>query len=145
ADPSATIGFQRHQPFLVEPDQGRTDRRPPGAELGRHGRLDQALVGMELTTDDRLAEPVVGIYCDGPDSHLAVAKIILNNVDNHRHASTVQYGGTALRTFHPAVRLGSTALSAVTMLLLAACGGGTNTSGGGLGSGDLLVGVIAPF
>jgi neutral amino acid transport system substrate-binding protein len=30
------------------------------------------------------------------------------------------------------------------MLLLAACGGGTS-SGGGLGSGDLLVGVIAPF
>lgn len=30
------------------------------------------------------------------------------------------------------------------ILLLAACGGGTS-SGGGLGSGDLLVGVIAPF
>ena len=30
-------------------------------------------------------------------------------------------------------------------LLLAACGGGTSTTGSGLGSGDLLVGVIAPF
>src|SRR5207237_10737134 len=117
AGPGATIGVRRHPPFLVGPDQGRPDRRPPGAELGRHGRLDQALVGMELTTDDRLAEPVVGIYCDGPDSHLAVAKIILNNVDNHRHASTVHYGGTALRTFLQAVGLGWTAVSAVTMTI----------------------------
>jgi ABC-type branched-subunit amino acid transport system substrate-binding protein len=30
-------------------------------------------------------------------------------------------------------------------LLLAACGGGTTSGGSGLGSGDLLVGVIAPF
>jgi branched-chain amino acid transport system substrate-binding protein len=30
-------------------------------------------------------------------------------------------------------------------LLLAACGGGSTSSGSGLGSGDLLVGVIAPF
>jgi ABC-type branched-subunit amino acid transport system substrate-binding protein len=30
-------------------------------------------------------------------------------------------------------------------LLLAACGGGTTSTGSGLGSGDLLVGVIAPF
>jgi neutral amino acid transport system substrate-binding protein len=31
------------------------------------------------------------------------------------------------------------------LLLLAACGGGTTTTGSGLGSGPLLVGVIAPF
>jgi ABC-type branched-subunit amino acid transport system substrate-binding protein len=31
------------------------------------------------------------------------------------------------------------------MVLLAACGGGTSSGGSGLGSGDLLVGVIAPF
>jgi branched-chain amino acid transport system substrate-binding protein len=33
----------------------------------------------------------------------------------------------------------------VAALLLAACGGGSTSSGSGLGSGDLLVGVIAPF
>src|SRR5438445_4478148 len=31
------------------------------------------------------------------------------------------------------------------LLLLAACGGSNTSTGGGLGSGDLLVGVIAPF
>lgn len=36
-------------------------------------------------------------------------------------------------------------LSTVAILVLAACGGGSNSTGGGLGSGDLLVGVIAPF
>jgi ABC-type branched-subunit amino acid transport system substrate-binding protein len=35
--------------------------------------------------------------------------------------------------------------SVAALLVLAACGGGTTTTGGGLGSGDLLVGVIAPF
>ncbi|HKC20628.1 MAG TPA: ABC transporter substrate-binding protein [Candidatus Dormibacteraeota bacterium] len=30
-------------------------------------------------------------------------------------------------------------------LVLGACGGGSGTTGGGLGSGDLLVGVLAPF
>ena len=33
----------------------------------------------------------------------------------------------------------------VLVLLAAACGPGSNTNGGGLGSGDLLVGVLAPF
>ena len=36
------------------------------------------------------------------------------------------------------------ALPAVAILLLAACGGSSST-GGGLGTGDLLVGVVAPF
>jgi ABC-type branched-subunit amino acid transport system substrate-binding protein len=31
------------------------------------------------------------------------------------------------------------------MVLMAACGGGTSSGGSGLGTGDLLVGVIAPF
>jgi branched-chain amino acid transport system substrate-binding protein len=35
--------------------------------------------------------------------------------------------------------------SVAALLVLAACGGGSTTTGGGLGSGDLLVGVIAPF
>jgi ABC-type branched-subunit amino acid transport system substrate-binding protein len=46
-----------------------------------------------------------------------------------------------VKTFHPASR---PSLSVLAILLLAACGGGSS-SGGGLGSGDLLVGVIAPF
>ncbi len=46
-----------------------------------------------------------------------------------------------MKTFHPASR---PSLSVLAILLLAACGGGSS-SGGGLGSGDLLVGVIAPF
>src|SRR5437660_9824271 len=41
------------------------------------------------------------------------------------------------------MRIGSAACS-LAFLMLAACGGGSS-SGGGLGSGDLLVGVIAPF
>ena len=42
------------------------------------------------------------------------------------------------------MRFGSAACS-MAVLLLAACGGGTGTTGSGLGSGDLLVGVLAPF
>jgi ABC-type branched-subunit amino acid transport system substrate-binding protein len=37
------------------------------------------------------------------------------------------------------------AIPLAALLLLAACGGGTTSTGAGLGSGDLLVGVIAPF
>jgi neutral amino acid transport system substrate-binding protein len=53
-----------------------------------------------------------------------------------------------VNTFHPPVRhrlsrlLGAPILA---VLMLAACGGSSTTSGGGLGSGDLLVGVMAPF
>jgi ABC-type branched-subunit amino acid transport system substrate-binding protein len=46
-----------------------------------------------------------------------------------------------VKTFHLASRL---SLPLLTVLLLAACGGSTST-GGGLGSGPLLVGIIAPF
>jgi len=35
--------------------------------------------------------------------------------------------------------------SVALVLLLTACGGGSSSTGGGLGSGDLLVGVLAPF
>src|SRR5690242_21767588 len=41
-------------------------------------------------------------------------------------------------------RMGATA-SLLAALVLAACGGGSSSAGGGLGSGDLLVGVLAPF
>ncbi|HET7420913.1 MAG TPA: ABC transporter substrate-binding protein [Candidatus Dormibacteraeota bacterium] len=37
------------------------------------------------------------------------------------------------------------ALAALVVLVGAACGGGGSSTGGGLGSGDLLVGVLAPF
>jgi ABC-type branched-subunit amino acid transport system substrate-binding protein len=49
-----------------------------------------------------------------------------------------------LKTFHPAVRLGSVATTMLLTLVLAACGS-SSSSTGGLGSGDLLVGVVAPF
>ncbi|TMC85366.1 MAG: hypothetical protein E6J06_04080 [Chloroflexi bacterium] len=48
-----------------------------------------------------------------------------------------------MKTFHARMRIGSAACS-LALLMLAACGGGSS-SGGGLGSGDLLVGVLAPF
>ena len=48
-----------------------------------------------------------------------------------------------MKTFHARMRFGSAACS-LAVLMLAACGGG-GSSGGGLGSGDLLVGVLAPF
>ncbi|HYM96170.1 MAG TPA: ABC transporter substrate-binding protein [Candidatus Sulfotelmatobacter sp.] len=50
-----------------------------------------------------------------------------------------------MKTFRSSLRVPSVAFSSLAVLLLAACGGGTSSSGGGLGSGDLLVGVIAPF
>ena len=43
------------------------------------------------------------------------------------------------------MHIGPAALAALAALLLGACGGGSSSSGGGLGSGDLLVGVLAPF
>jgi len=48
-----------------------------------------------------------------------------------------------VKTFHARKRIGSAACS-LAVLALAACGGG-GSSGAGLGSGDLLVGVLAPF
>jgi len=45
---------------------------------------------------------------------------------------------------HPSMRLGTVALPALAAVLLAACGG-SSSSTGGLGTGNLLVGVIAPF
>src|SRR6202162_4942646 len=55
-------------------------------------------------------------------------------------------GVHAVKPFHLASRLSQPflALPLVTVLLLAACGGSTST-GAGLGSGPLLVGIIAPF
>src|SRR5690348_13743953 len=42
-------------------------------------------------------------------------------------------------------RSSSRALAVLSVLMVAACGGGNGGTGSGLGSGDLLVGVIAPF
>lgn len=50
-----------------------------------------------------------------------------------------------MKTFHRRLRVGPGALALGATILLAACGGGSGTTGGGLGSGDLLVGVLAPF
>jgi ABC-type branched-subunit amino acid transport system substrate-binding protein len=43
------------------------------------------------------------------------------------------------------MRFGQAAVSTLAVVVLAACGGSNTPSGGGLGSGDLLVGVLAPF
>ena len=48
-----------------------------------------------------------------------------------------------MKTFR--ARTSSVALSTLALLVLGACGGGGGSTGGGLGSGDLLVGVLAPF
>jgi len=50
-----------------------------------------------------------------------------------------------VKAFQARTRFGQAVFSALVVLAVAACGGGTSSSGGGLGSGDLLVGVIAPF
>ena len=47
-----------------------------------------------------------------------------------------------MKSFQP--RIGATA-GLLAAVVLSACGGGSGSSGGGLGSGDLLVGVLAPF
>ena len=49
-----------------------------------------------------------------------------------------------MKTFHPVLRLGSVVTTALVVLVLAACGGSSSSSSG-LGSGPLLVGVLAPF
>lgn len=50
-----------------------------------------------------------------------------------------------MKTFQAGSRWGRAAISGLFILVVAACGGGGSSSGGGLGSGDLLVGVLAPF
>jgi branched-chain amino acid transport system substrate-binding protein len=50
-----------------------------------------------------------------------------------------------VKTFQGRTRFGRAALSVLVVLVVAACGGGSSSTGGGLGSGQLLVGVIAPF
>ena len=50
-----------------------------------------------------------------------------------------------MKIFHSRSHIGPAALAVGATLMLAACGGGSGTTGGGLGSGDLLVGVLAPF
>jgi ABC-type branched-subunit amino acid transport system substrate-binding protein len=50
-----------------------------------------------------------------------------------------------VKTFQTRTRFGTAAMSTLTIMLLAACGGGSSSGGGGLGSGPLLVGVLAPF
>jgi ABC-type branched-subunit amino acid transport system substrate-binding protein len=50
-----------------------------------------------------------------------------------------------VKTFQSRNRFGRAALSALAIMTVTACGGGSSSTGGGLGSGDLLVGVIAPF
>ena len=47
--------------------------------------------------------------------------------------------------FHGRLRIGPAAIALGAVVTLAACGGSSSPSGGGLGSGDLLVGVLAPF
>jgi len=74
-----------------------------------------------------------------------MAQIILNNVDNFVGRVKQNAGERPVKSFQPLVRQSSIVLSAVIVVLATACGGSTTSSGGGLGSGDLVVGVIAPF
>jgi branched-chain amino acid transport system substrate-binding protein len=55
------------------------------------------------------------------------------------------WGGSNLRTFRRHVNATQIALAGAVAVALAACGGGSNPTGGGLGSGGLLVGVLAPY
>ncbi len=51
-----------------------------------------------------------------------------------------------MKTSPTQMRFGQAAISTLAVVILAACGGGgSGSNGGGLGSGDLLVGVLAPF
>ena len=50
-----------------------------------------------------------------------------------------------MKTFHERSRLAAAGLALAAAVVLSACGGGSGNGGGGLGSGDLLVGVLAPF
>jgi hypothetical protein len=50
-----------------------------------------------------------------------------------------------VNSYRASLRVPAVAISTLAVLLLAACGGGGSSSGGGLGSGPLLVGVLAPF
>ena len=50
-----------------------------------------------------------------------------------------------MNRFRASLRVPSVAVSTLAILLLAACGGSSSSSGGGLGSGPLLVGILAPF
>jgi ABC-type branched-subunit amino acid transport system substrate-binding protein len=54
-------------------------------------------------------------------------------------------GEQAVKIVHPAARLGSFASVAIAAVLLAACGSSSSSATGGLGSGPLLVGILAPF
>src|SRR5438477_5709762 len=73
---------------------------------------------------------------------LAVQQIIVNNVDNP--IGRFRHRGGTVKTIHARMRIGPAACS-LAVLILAACGGGSGNTGAGLGSGDLLVGVLAPF
>src|SRR3989442_10881888 len=53
--------------------------------------------------------------------------------------------GGSVSTFQARKSSVRAGLATVAILVLAACGGGSNSNGGGLRSGDLLVGVVAPF
>src|SRR2546426_11749912 len=53
--------------------------------------------------------------------------------------------GGSVSTFQARKSFVRAGLSTVAILVLAACGGGSNSTGGGLGSGDLVGGVNAPF
>ena len=50
-----------------------------------------------------------------------------------------------MNTFRSSLRVPIFAVSTLAVLLLTACGGSTSSTGGGLGSGPLLEGVLAPF
>ena len=80
----------------------------------------------------------VGIACDQGGAS-ALGEIILNNVDNRLKTGVLKETGTKVNK-----STASRVIPLVAAVMLAACGGSTSTTGG-LGTGPLLVGVLAPF
>jgi ABC-type branched-subunit amino acid transport system substrate-binding protein len=165
ADPGATVRLARDQPLLVEPDEGGADRGPAGVQPKREVSLDQSLIGVKAAADDLIPQPPVGVgaaILDGPG--LATCSggrraprrvsdnrsfqcgpscaIMPNIVDNP--ANNLAHGGEAVMVDRRLRRF--LALPALALVLaLTACGSSGGSTGSGLGSGDLLVGVLAPF
>src|SRR5260370_930281 len=141
-DAGAPIVLEHHQAFLVQPDQGRSNRGPPSPdELGDRG-LHQPLVGMKTAGHDCLAQLVVRVLARGSDSHRLLStrlSSIMSTIGGGR-----SHREETVDTFRRHLLSARIALPAVAAILLAACGS-SSSAGSGLGTRDLLVRVLAPL